>query len=198
MFTPYLESTDDQVRLEAAITLGETDHEGTVQLLASMLDDQAKPYFFRSAAAWALGRVGGTDAVQRLVRAFADIQVPIREEALEGLARVGEEAVPVLLAGLADVDGAVAAGCAEALRRRGLTTERILEAAQQIRFGAPPKWAVWLLGNLPRESVAPVIAEFQEQIPGVHYAMTLLWSFTESWVARRWELLPRAVYPDGD
>jgi len=94
-----------------------------------------------------------------------------------------------------DMNESIAAGCAEALRRKKLPEQSILELVRQIRSASPPSWAVWLLGNLPRETVAPLIADLQDKAPGLHYALALLWAFTESWVARRWELAPRAEFP---
>ena len=35
-----------------------------------------------------------------------------------------------------------------------------------------------------------IIAELQTTAPQLHYAVSLLWSFTESWIAQRWELNP--------
>src|ERR1039458_3758104 len=44
-------------------------------------------------------------------------------------------------------------------------------------------WAVWLLGQLPRERVAPAIVGLQGSAPRLYYAISLLWSFMESWIA---------------
>src|ERR1017187_9604609 len=38
-------------------------------------------------------------------------------------------------------------------------------------------WAVWLLGQLPRERVAPAIVGLQSSAPQLYYAISLLWSF---------------------
>ena len=195
LFARYLASPDDQTRLEAVIALGEVGNEESTDLLSTMLGDGSSPYFLRSAATWCLGRVGGTQPAERLIRAFADVDVNLRDEALESIASIGGDAIPVLLAGLADMDESIAAGCAEALRRKKLPEQGILELVRQIRSATPPAWAVWLLGNLPRETVAPLIADLQDKAPGLHYALALLWAFTESWVARRWELVPRPEFP---
>ena len=37
------------------------------------------------------------------------------------------------------------------------------------------------------------IADLQQTTPALHYAISLLWSFVESWIARRWELHPGGV-----
>jgi hypothetical protein len=57
---------------------------------------------------------------------------------------------------------------------------------------------VWLLGHLPREQVAPAIAGLQTQAPELHYAVTLLWTFVESWIAKHWELRPGFSFPGID
>jgi hypothetical protein len=50
-----------------------------------------------------------------------------------------------------------------------------------------------LYGHLPRDQVAEAIADLQQTAPALHYAVSLLWSFVESWIARRWELHPDGV-----
>ena len=54
---------------------------------------------------------------------------------------------------------------------------------------------VWLAGHLPRERLAGAVAGLQRTAPELHYAITLLWSFVESWVGRRWELRPGVDLP---
>ena len=136
------------------------------------------------------------EAAKRLVAAFSDLAISLREEALESIAYIGQQSIPILLAGLSEVDGAVAAGCAEALRRQGLPKEAIDSAVQKLMQPQPSTWVVWLLGNLPRNEVGPLIADLQESAPSLHYAISVLWSFTESWIARRWELRPKATFPN--
>ncbi|MBI4903779.1 MAG: HEAT repeat domain-containing protein [Acidobacteria bacterium] len=197
VFAPYLESADDQRRLEAVIALGEAKSAGAVSVLSRILQDASQPYFMRSAAAWCLGQAGDAESAAQLVRTFRDVDEKIRDEALEGIAMIGADATTVLMAGLGDLDSSIAAGRAEALRRRALPEGTIEEAVQLLRRPEPSPWAVWLLGNLPRHHAGPYIAQLQDQAPGLHFALTLLWSFTESWVARRWELSPGAEYPRG-
>ncbi len=199
LFAPYLASSDQQIRLEAVISLGEAGTDECVRMLSAILDDDQLPYFARSAAAWSLSRIGGSEACSRLVRAFGDVDQDLREEALEGIVSLDSDAVPVLLAGLQEMEPAIAAGCAEALRQHGaLSDQTIRELTAQLARGNPSVWAVWLAGHLPRERLAGAVADLQETAPELHYAITLLWSFVESWIARRWELQPDANLPDTD
>jgi HEAT repeat protein len=162
-----------------------------VDLLSSILDRQDVPYFLRSAAAWSSGRIRSEAATQRLVRAFSDIDQSIREEALEGIVSIGGAAVPVLMSGLRGTEMDVAAGCAEALRQQStLPDDVISQIARNLCGPNPSEWAVWLMGQLPREPVAPAIIGLQDSAPQLHYAISLLWSFVESWIARRWEVYP--------
>jgi HEAT repeat protein len=199
LFAPYLASADPQIQLEAVITLAEAGTDECVRMLSAILDAPEQPYFARSAAAWCLSQIGGAQACLRLVRAFGDVDRNLREEALEGIVTLHSDAVPVLLAGLQEVDPAIAAGCAEALRQHGtLSGDTVAELAAQLASGNPSIWTVWLAGHLPRERLVGAVADLQETSPELHYTITLLWSFIESWIARRWELQPGANLPDTD
>ena len=195
LFTPYLNSPDQQNQLEAVIALGETATEDAVQLLSSILDNNSQPYFLRSTAAWSLSRVGREEAVRRLVAAFADVDSNIRDEALEGIVSIGGPATPLLFAGLRELND-IGAGCAEALRQQKRIPNDIVERLiRELRTSNPSPWTVWLVGSLPREYAAGAIAELQETSPELHYAITLLWRFIESWISRRWESKPGTDFP---
>jgi HEAT repeat protein len=196
-FGPYFNSSDDQTRLESVIALAETSAPEAIQLLGEILDDRARPYFLRSAAAWSLSKVRNDEATRRLVRAFADVDWGIREEALEGIISIGGPGIPILLDGLEQVDENVAAGCAEALRQQqsGFDAGKIAQLLDQLRH-QPSQWAVWLVAHLPQEHVAATIAELEQGAPQLHYAVTLLWAFIRSWIARRWELTPGPSPPE--
>jgi len=195
LFAPYYESSDEQTQLEAVIATAEAATPGAVSVLSSFLDATGKPYFLRSAAAWALGKIGTTNALSRLTGAFADVDHSIREEALEAIVSLGGPAIPSLLAGLRDTNEEIAAGCAESLRQQHrLPNEVVTDLLEELRSTNPSLWTVWLAAHLPREQVATGIASLQRSAPHLHYALALLWSFAQSWIARRWELSP---HPEG-
>lgn len=199
LFTGYLFGSDPQNQLEAAITLSETATEEAVDLLSEVLDDASAPFFLRSAAAWSLSQIGGDAAVERLVRAFSDVDIEIREDALEGITNLGEEALPALTDGVAEEDLDIAAGCAEAVRQQVPLPDHILaRLMEHLEKDSDPTWVVWLLGHIPRDYVASSIAGVQESQPHLHYAISVLWSFVDSWIARRWELDPRGRQPEGE
>ena len=199
LFRPFTTDLDEQNQLEAVIAIGETGTDEAGRMLCEILDADTQPYFLRSAAAWSLGRSGNPLAQDRLIRAFADVDLSIREEALEGLVTIGGPAVPLLLDGLRHSDTAVAAGCAEVLRQqRGLSDDSLQKLAAQLHLADPPDWTVWLLGHLPRDIVSTAIAGLQDSAPSLHYAISLLWSFADSWIARHWELSPRPARETSD
>src|SRR5205823_5243888 len=116
----YLRSPDRQIQLESVITLGETATLEAGEMLSAILDNGEAPYFLRSAAAWSLARIGGEQPVMRLIRAFADVDFDIRQEALDGIVALSGEAVPFLLTSLREAsDDAISAGSAESLRQYG-------------------------------------------------------------------------------
>jgi len=194
---PYLIDPDSQVQLESVITLGETATAEAATLLSAILDNQQAPYFLRSAAAWSLARIGGEQPIRRLIRAFADVDFDIRQEALDSLVALSGKAVPFLLASLREAgDDAVSAGSAEALRQYGDNPGFPVDELVELINTAVSPWPVWLAGVLPRDRVAIAVAALQDSHAELHYAMTVLWSFVESWIARRWELRPRAEFPE--
>lgn len=189
-FEPFYQSQDKQSQLETVIAVGETATAEAVEFLAGILGNPTEPYFLRSAAAWSLGKAEGWRAATHLMDAFRDVDADIREQALEGIVSIGAPAVPFLLKGLREADHNVAAGCAEALRQQVLPAEAVAELEAQLHEPTPSLWSVWLAGHLPRDQIAARIANLQDTAPGVHYAVSLLWSFVESWISRHWELRP--------
>lgn len=197
LIMPYLKSADEQTQLEATITLGETATPEAVDLLSDILDDTTREYFLRSAAAWSLSQIGCDFAIERLTQAFSDVDLSIRQEALDGIVTVGGPAVQILIKGLENPEPDIVAGCAEALRQQERLPGKIInELVTTLKTGRPSPWLVWLVGNLPREQVNTAIADLQKRAPELHYAITLLWTFLGSWVARCWELRPGSGLPE--
>ena len=182
------EPSEASWRLESIVTLADTPSPSALELLKAVLADRANPYFLRSAAAWALGRFPGEDAAEALIRTFTDVDPDLRKEALTALVHSGTGALGPLLKGLEDGAEDVTPGCFEALRRLdGVPVESIIGLAEK---GRAPEWAVWLLASLPKLQVGPLIASWQRKRPDLHFALSVLWSFLESWVSDTWERNP--------
>jgi len=176
--------------------LGEAGTADAVGLLSRILNGSGQPYFLRSAAAWSLGQIRCDEANAELVAAFSSVDVAVRYEALENLVAAGGPACAVLLGGLQEADNELVAGCAEALRQQRDLPEKVIERLRaEMRAEVPNPWVVWLVGHLPREHFNTAIAELQQRRPDLHYAICLLWSFVESWIAEHWELNPSADLP---
>jgi HEAT repeats len=183
-----LNDADDQMRLEAAVALAETRTPSAFELLRTVLEDHRQPLFLRSACAWGVGCHGTEQAAECLVRAFADVAPQIREEALIALKELGSTGFAPLLRGLSEESSAVAAGAAEALRRiADVPAREIATLARSSRS----TWPAWTLAHLPKNTVEPHIASLQRERPDVHYAVSVLWTFLESWIAEDWT--PRAT-----
>jgi HEAT repeats len=191
LFDAPLNGTDHQTQLEAVIAIGETATPEAVGLLSNILDRRDHPYFLRSAAAWCLGQIGGDAAISKLIQLFRDVDIKLREEALDRIVSIGQAALPALFDHIDVNDPDVAAGCAEALRQQSLPDIILRKLLPKMQGQAPlPVWPAWLFGHLPRQRVGPIVAELQTTAPQLHYAISLLWSFSESWIAQRWELKP--------
>jgi hypothetical protein len=74
------------------------------------------------------------------------------------------------------------------LRRiRGAPAKDIAELAER----SSSTWPTWTLAHLSKDAVAPYVAALQSKRPDVHYAISVLWNFLESWIANDWT--PRAT-----
>jgi len=189
LFENYLQNPDAQIRLESVITIGEIGTDDAVELLGTILHDKKQDYFLRSAAAWALGNIKTIVSQEQLKRAFADVHLDIREEALDAFVAIGESALPVLLPGVGEDNEDVAAGCAEVVRQlTGDTPAALAKIAQQLQQPSPPKWLVWLAGHMSPEELRAAIGDLSALNAEVVYALNILWSFSRSWISRRWEI----------
>lgn len=181
-----LEHPDDQIRLEAAVALAEVQTESSYELLKLVLEDQAQPLYLRSACAWSIGCHRTPEAAECLVGAFADIDLEVRNEALAAFENLADSGLQALIAGLGHSSSEVAAGSAEAIRRIGSLPSDSVETIVDLAESSKSTWPAWALGHLPLEDVKPFVAILQDRRPDVHFALSVLWTFLESWVSRDW------------
>ncbi len=187
-----VQTVDPSWRLESIVTLADTPSVSAMRLLESVLADLENPFFLRSAAAWALGHFPERDAAEALVRTFSDIDLNLRQEAVTALVHTGISDLSPLLEGLSQETEDIAAGCFEVLRRLG--TAPVKSLVDLTESGRSPQWSLWLLASLPKAQVGPVIASWQASRPDLHFALSVLWSFLESWVSEIWEKNPSPQY----
>lgn len=183
LFGPYL-AGGNETALEAIIAMGEAATPECSEILSELLLKPDTKFFEKDAASWALGQAGSELECKPLIQAFSDPDVRVRDAALDAISAVGECALPALMEGLQSTDPDIAAGCAEAIRRRETISAEILQAVGEL--AAKPlehPWAAWLLASLPTSGCSVPGLESSE-IAG---AITQFHSFFVSWVARRWE-----------
>jgi HEAT repeat protein len=110
---------DPEVRVEAVRVLGAlaADAESAVVCLAAM-DDAEWPV--RALAAWSLGRVGDTRALDRLARAMGDPAYWVRHHVAEAMASMGEPGAAALRRRLHDANPFVRDMAAQTLFMRAL------------------------------------------------------------------------------
>ncbi len=183
-----LDDTDEQMRLEAAVTLAETHTPSAFDLLRGVLLDTEQPLFLRSACAWAIGCHGTQQAAECLIQAFGDVAPEIRDEALTAVADLGSVGAVPLVKSLSAASSAIAAGAAESLRRISNVPMKDIAALAE---SSKSTWPAWTLAHLPRDAAAPLIAAMQQKRPDVHFAVSVLWTFLDSWIADTWT--PRAT-----
>src|SRR5258708_25968702 len=94
LFGTFLDGQEEQVQLEAAIALGECRSTNAIELLCEIMRDPKRPLFLRSAAAWSLSQTRSESASEHLVRAFSEVDLRLREEALDGFAAIRSSAIP--------------------------------------------------------------------------------------------------------
>ena len=181
-------SVDDSWRLESIVALADTSSSSALELLKSVLQDQDSPFFLRAASAWALSHFPGEEAASALVSTFDSLELDLRREAMMALVKSGGSTLGPAMRGLVEGSSDVAAGCFEALRRIGtVPVETLKDFAEG---GRNPEWVLWLLAGLPRSRVMPTISAWQRSRPDLYFALSVLWSFFESWVSELWEVNP--------
>jgi HEAT repeat protein len=112
--TRALQSNDDDVREEAARSLGELQDPRAVMPLIDALADPN--HYVRREAAKSLGRLGDERAIPPLINALKDDDRSGREGAAEGLADMKEKALGPLINSLNDPDWHVRMGVLVSLR----------------------------------------------------------------------------------
>lgn len=190
LFADDLTAMGKPDQLEAVIAIGEVGTEGAAVILATILGDQTKDYFLRSAAAYCLGRIDSATSRTALVSAFTAQTYRVREDALAALADVGFDGMAELLAGINQTDEQIQAGCAEVLRWLAVRSDaatvsaRIVPPIAQVLAREDRSlMSVWLGGQLPEPLMRAAITEVLGRDARLAYSLAVSWAFARSWIA---------------
>ena len=153
-----LNSSDDDIREEAARNLGELQDPRAVDPLIKALNDSN--HYVRREAAKSLGRIGNDKAIPPLIQALKDDDRSAREGAAEGLADMKGKALGPLLDALNDPDWHVRMGVLVALRiigdKKGVPG---IAASMNDENRFVRREAVKSLGRIGDARVIPVLVE---------------------------------------
>ncbi len=190
LFSNDLSALDKADQLEAVIAIGEVGTESAAVILATILGDQTKDYFLRSAAAYCLGRIYSPTSRSALVTAFTAQSYRVREDALAALTEVGFDAMVELLAGINHTDEQIQAGCAEVLRWLAIGADAatvssriVTPVAQILALEDRSLMSVWLGGQLPEPLMRAAITEVLGRDARLAYSLAVSWAFARSWIA---------------
>ena len=113
LFDAPLHGPDQQTQLEAVIAIGETATPEAVGLLSDILYHRDHPYFNGVPPRGAWDKLAGEAAISKLIQLFRDVDVKLREEALDRIVSIGQDALPAPSDDIDANDKDLAAGCAE-------------------------------------------------------------------------------------
>lgn len=131
-----------------------------IPVFEEILSDPEENTDVRSAAALALGKVGGDRALELLKQMAADENGTLKNNTLHALGMTGrEEAVPVLIDALNDEDNEVFASAAEALGRIGKpVVPHLIDLLNPGHAEDARCIAAWQLGSLRyTDAVTPLV-----------------------------------------
>ncbi|WP_373533325.1 HEAT repeat domain-containing protein [Vampirovibrio sp.] len=168
-------------RMNAILFMLEKFEPQCLPVLEEILKDPEEEPDVRSAAALALGKVGGDGALE-LLQNMAHSEDPIlKNYSLQALGMTGrEETIPVLLEALSDQDNTIFASAAEALGRIGkpvvphLITLLNTSTAEDARC-----IAAWQLGTLRYTEAVPTLIEVIQADKNPEVIALAIWALGE-------------------
>jgi HEAT repeat protein len=169
-----------QRRLDATIVLAEVPAPEAVQLLLTTLKDATQIPEVRAGAAWALGAVGGTEALGALIVSFRELDLRIRVEAARALANLARRHLRDVLTALPASAPQERAGIAWALSKAGgfmpadLLPTLVDDDARH--------WGAFVIGTQEQGRMMTAIEDLARRDREVYFAVTVLWKILSSWV----------------
>ncbi len=172
---PYVEN-----QLEAVIVLAEIASSTAVEMLLSVLRNPQYHAEVRAGAAWALGEIRGTTALQTLVQSFNEAAEIVRVEAARALAKIAEIHLDDIVSLLPVSQASERPGVAWALSQtRHISVDQLLGI---LRDDDTRRWVSFILGSQQPERYVSQIENLRQVDPEIYFAVTVLWQIMSSWI----------------
>lgn len=167
-------------RLEAVIVLTEVARPEAAAILLTALADAGQSADVRAGAAWALGVVGGRNALPALIAAFRELDIAVRIEAARALGQLARHHLPDLLAALPKSTVEERPGIAWALASAGGFT--IADVLPALVDEDARHWVAYVVGTQDPARFLAGIGDLARRDPEVYFAATVLWKILSSWI----------------
>ena len=168
-------------RLNAILYMVEKYEPSCLPILEEILNDSQEDPDVRSAAALALGKVGGERALDILKQMATNENPTVKTYSLQALGLSGrEEVVPVLLDALKDQNNDVFASAAEALGLIGKPVVPHLIALLSPSSAEDARCiAAWQLGTLRYSEAVPTLVQVVQTDQNLEVAALAIWALGE-------------------
>lgn len=168
-------------RLNAILYMVEKFEPSCLPVLEEILHDMQEEPDIRSAAALALGKVGGDRAMDILKDMAHHENATIKNYSVQALGLLGrEEAVPILLDALKDEDNAIFASAAEALGRIGKpAVPHLIDLLKAGNEEDARCIAAWQLGTLRYTEAVPTLVQVIRNDKNPEVVALAIWALGE-------------------
>jgi HEAT repeat protein len=168
-------------RLNAILYMMEKFEPSCLPVLEEILYDMQEEPDIRSAAALALGKVGGDRALEILKNMAHHENATIKNYSVQALGLLGrEEGVPILLDALKDKDNAIFASAAEALGRIGKpVVPHLIDLLQTGNAEDARCIAAWQLGTLRYTEAVPTLVKVIRNDKNPEVVALAIWALGE-------------------
>jgi HEAT repeat protein len=168
-------------RLNAILYMVEKFEPSCLPVLEEILNDMQEEADIRSAAALALGKVGGDRALEILKNMAHHENATIKNYSVQALGLLGrEEGVPILLDALKDEDNAIFASAAEALGRIGKpVVPHLIDLLKSGTAEDARCIAAWQLGTLRYTEAVPTLVQVVRSDKNPEVIALAIWALGE-------------------
>jgi HEAT repeat protein len=168
-------------RMNAILFMLEKFEPQCLPVLEEILKNSEEEADVRNAAALALGKVGGDQALDLLKNMAHSQDVTLKNYAIQALGMTGrQETIPILLDALNDTDNAIFASAAEALGRIGKpVVPHLIELLNTSKAEDARCIAAWQLGTLRYTEAVPTLVEVVRTDKNPEVLALAIWALGE-------------------